>query len=145
VLPASRTKSKRKHALILPEPALQILRAQPRNGERPFVFGRKGAGLGGWGYGKNRFDKLVAEAAGRSLPHWTLHDLRRTAATRLSDFAPPHIVDAVIAHAAPRLHRTYNKNQYINEKKAALGTWAETLAAIVEQRGPKVVALSRSA
>lgn len=131
VLPAPRTKNRRAHELVLPEPALEILRSQARFAGRPWVFGRAGAGLTGWSYHKNRFDRLVVEAAGRALPQWQLHDLRRTGATRIAAFAPPHIIEALLNHAKPTLVATYNLATYRAEKARALATWAEHLALIV--------------
>jgi integrase len=60
-LPAARTKNRRAHELILPEPALEILRGKTRNEHRPWIFGRHGAGLTGWSYHANRFNRLVTE------------------------------------------------------------------------------------
>jgi integrase len=143
---ASRVKNRRAHELMLPEPALAILRAQPHDPERPWVFGKRGAGLTGWSYHKNRFDRLVAEVAGRSLPQWSLHDLRRTTATRLGDLGVvPHVIDAVLNHAKPALHGTYVKSSYGPEKRAALAMWAEQLMAIVEGRESKVLVLPQRA
>jgi integrase len=145
VLPGSRTKNHRQHELTLPEPALAILRAQPRIDGRPWVFGRDGEGLTGWSWRKARFDRLVAEAVGKPLPPFCVHDLRRTAATRIAEFAPPHIVEALLNHAKPTLVATYNLATYRAEKAQALATWAERLLAIVERRPPKVLSLPQRA
>jgi integrase len=145
-LSASRVKNRRSHELILPEPALAILRAQPRDPERPWVFGKRGAGLTGWSYHKNRFDRLVAELAGRPLLQWSLHDLRRSVATRLADLGTvPHIIDAVLNHSKAPLHGTYVKATYGPEKRIALARWAEQLLAVVEGRDSKVVMLPQRA
>jgi integrase len=145
-LPGSRTKNHRQHELRLPGPALAILLAQPRQTGREFVFGKRGAGLGSWGWHKARFDALVAEAAGEPLAAFTIHDGRRTAATRLGDIGiAPHVIDALLNHAPPTLHGTYVKTQYVAEKAQALALWAERLLAIVEKREPKVVTLPQRA
>jgi integrase len=145
VLPGSRTKNHREHELMLPAPALAILRNQPRIDGRPWMFGRDGEGLTGWSWHKARFDKLVAEAAGKPLPAWCVHDTRRTAATRIAEFAPPHIVEALLNHAKPTLVATYNLATYRAEKAQALATWAEKLMGIVEKRPPRVLTLPQRA
>ena len=145
VLPASRTKNRRAHELDLPEPALEILRSQPRITGRPWVFGRHGAGMSGWSYHKVRFDKFVAEAAERAPAPWTVHDLRRTAATRVAGLTAPHVVEALLNHAKPTLVGTYNLATYKMEKAQALARWAELLAAIVEGRDSNVVTLPQRA
>ena len=45
------------------------------------VFGRADSGFGGWNYFKQELD---AHVAGTVAP-WTLHDLRRTVATRMAE------------------------------------------------------------
>ena len=66
------------------------------------------------------------------VPPWRLHDLRRTAATRMADLGVlPHIVEACINHvsgAKAGVAGVYNRAQYVKEKRAAF----ERLAAHVE-------------
>jgi integrase len=146
LLPATRTKNRRAHELTLPEPALAILQAQPRIEGRPWIFGKHGVGLTGWSYHKNRFDRLVAETAGRPLPRFSIHDARRTCATRLGDLGiAPHTIDAVLNHAKPTLHGTYNRASYGPEKRAALAMWAERLLSIVEGHDSKLLVLPQRA
>jgi integrase len=147
VLPAGRTKNRRPHELVLPESALEILRAQYVQciPGRPWVFGRAGAGLTGWSYHKNRFERLVVEAAGRPLPQWQIHDLRRTAATRIGAFVPPHVVEALLNHAKPTLVGTYNLASYQAEKAQALARWSEELLALVEGCESNALSMSQRA
>jgi hypothetical protein len=110
------------------------------------VFGNRGAGLAGWSNHKLRFDRLVDAAAGRQLAQWRLHDLRRTTSTRLGKLGvAPHVIDAVLNHVKPKLHRTYNTETYASEKRAALALWAEALLALVEGREAKVLPLPKRA
>ena len=53
----------------------------------------------GWTAAKAKLDARIAESAGRPLPHWTAHDLRRTAATRMAD-RPEAVRVSPAAHAA---------------------------------------------
>jgi integrase len=140
MLPGTRVKNGRAHELVLPEMALDIIRSQPRTG-RPFIFGSRASGITAWSFQKLRFDKLVTETIGRALPNWTVHDTRRTAATRIAEFSSPHIVEAILNHAKPALVGTYNLATYQTEKAQALAAWAERLAAIVEGRESKIVPL----
>ena len=147
-LPASRVKNHRQHELALPEPALAILRAQPRQDGREFVFGRRGVGFTGWSFLKMALDKRLAEAAGKSLAPWSLHDLRRTGATRMAELVPPHVVEEVLNHASGHkagVAGIYNRASYSVEKKMALAMWAEKLMSIVEQRDAKVLTLPQRA
>jgi hypothetical protein len=56
----------------------------------------------------------------------------------------PHIIEAVLNHVSGHKHGVagiYNRATYEPEKRQALALWAEHLAAIVEGRAAKVVAL----
>jgi hypothetical protein len=65
---------------------------------------------------------------------WILHDLRRTVRTGLGKLGvQPHIAEAVLNHLPPKLIRTYDRNTYAAEKKAALDQWASHLKTIVAQ------------
>ncbi|CAM3200996.1 putative integrase [Xenorhabdus nematophila ATCC 19061] len=59
---------------------------------------------------------------------WTLHDLRRTLATKLNDMGiAPHVVEQLLGHALPGIMAIYNKSQYLPEKLDALNKWCERL------------------
>ena len=56
---------------------------------------------------------------------WTLHDLRRTVRTGMGALGVlPHVSEAVLNHLPPKLVRTYDRNKYESEKRAALDLWA---------------------
>ncbi|EEI9991756.1 site-specific integrase [Salmonella enterica] len=62
---------------------------------------------------------------------WTLHDLRRTFSTGLSDGGiAPHIVELLLGHALQGAMAIYNKSLYIPEKLSALNTWFDRLEVI---------------
>ena len=69
-----------------------------------------------------------------SIPHWTLHDLRRTAASGMARLAQPvHVVEAVLNHKSGTIRgvaAVYNRYAYGPEKQAALETWARALESI---------------
>ena len=74
------------------------------------------------------------------------HDLRRTIRTGLGALnVEPHICEAVLNHLPPKLVQTYNKYDYLKERRAALDLWASQLAvAIAQSNGENVVRLSDS-
>ena len=45
----------------------------------------------------------------------------------------PHVVEAALNHLMPKLQRRYNKNKYLEERKAALDLWAAHINLIVAQ------------
>jgi integrase len=139
-IPGSRTKNRRTLTLTLPEPALGILRAIPHH-DGPCVFGKPGHGFTSWGVFTLNVHRRLA-AAGTTLPHWTLHDLRRTMRTGLGRLGiPPHIAELTINHVKASIIATYDRYSYQPEVEAALARWAEHVAAVVEGRRGKVVSL----
>jgi integrase len=76
--------------------------------------------------------RLKADPAAKPMPHWTLHDLRRTGATMMNESPPlglgmqPHIVEAILNHVSGTragVAGIYNRALYLAEKTAALEAW----------------------
>jgi integrase len=138
-IPATRTKNHSQHVVPLTDAALAILQAIPRR-DRDYVFGRGQGGYSGWSRSKAALD------AGAKLKEWTLHDLRRTVRTGLGRLGvAPHIAEAVLNHLPAKLIRTYDRNTYENEKRAALDAWANHIrVAIAQASGANVTTLKSS-
>ena len=104
-LPAERTKNNRRHDIPLSPAAVAILKhwlSRPHLGGREYVFGTgTRRGYQGWGDGKKRLDQQL-RATGKPIPAWVVHDLRRTASTRMHEVLgiAPHIVEAVLNHVS---------------------------------------------
>ena len=140
-LPKERVKNGHAHVVPLSQPALSILETL-QHGDRDFVFGaRSQRGFTSWGEAKLRLDSRLT---GR-VAEWRLHDLRRTAATRMADLGVlPHIIEAVLNHYSG--HRSgvagiYNRSPYERDKRVALDLWAAHVIDIVEGRAAKIVPL----
>jgi integrase len=139
-LSGSRTKNGQEHVVPLSDLAMSILAGIPKREGREHVFGRTmGAGFSGWSSAKAEFDEIV------KLDPWTVHDLRRTVRTEIDKLGTlPHVCEAVLNHLPEKLIRTYNRNTYEGEKRAALDKWAHHLKTIVAQAsGANVTTLSR--
>jgi integrase len=68
-----------------------------------------------------------------NVPHWTLHDLRRTGATLMERAGVlPHVIEATLGHTIPGVAGVYRRHNFVEEKKAALEALAALLAKIVE-------------
>jgi integrase len=151
-LPGERTKSRQPHLIPLSPAAITILKAQPRRDGRELVFGDGPGPFSGWSKAKAQLDAAIAAARGKPLPDWRLHDLRRLFSTALHDQlgVAPHIVESLLGHISG--HRagvagTYNKAQYLAERRRVLDGWADHVLGIVKGRTsrPKnVVTLRRS-
>jgi integrase len=129
-LPASRSKNKKPHEVWLCP--LAVAQLPPRNAERDVIFGRSAAGFNAWHSSKQRLDTKI-ERSGLRIPDWTLHDLRRSVATWLSENGTePHVVEAVLGHVGAKkgIGGVYNKANYSRPKRQALARWAEHVASV---------------
>ncbi len=148
-LPGERTKNGRPHVIPLSPLALDIVRSLPRlsvGGEdSSFVFTTTGRSrASGTSRAKARLDKMVAErsiaeAAERGgdpirVEAWRIHDLRRTAATRMAELGvEPHVVEALLNHVSgfrAGVAGTYNRAAYAEPKRAAVEQWAHHVAPV---------------
>jgi integrase len=137
-LPRERTKNAKLHIVPLSRQARVLLDQLPRisdryvfslNGERPF----------------NGF-----RAKGRlctTLAPWTLHDLRRTAASgmaRLGVSLP--VIEKVLNHTSGSfagIVGVYQRHEFAEEKRAALQQWADHVEQLVSEKAIKVVGARR--
>ena len=140
-IPGARTKNGLPLDLALPSLALNVLQAVHAREGRDLVFGSRTGPFSGWSKAKAELDvrMLVALKAERGskavLVPWRLHDLRRTAATRMGDLGvQPHVVEAVLNHISGTragVAGIYNRAAYAAEKQAALALWAGRVAEVV--------------
>jgi integrase len=142
-LGAGRTKNKRAHAVPLNKAALQILWEVPRRARREFVFGDGVRGFQGWSKAKERLDARLPAG----MPHWTLHDLRRSVGTHLNEegFAEPHIVEAILNHVSGSkagVAGVYNRAAYAKQKRQALDLWGAWIGAALAGRECNVIPLT---
>jgi integrase len=149
-IPGSRSKNGLPNDLLLPPMIATLIPAAPRKG-RELLFGDGEKGFAGWSKSKRRLDAAIANA-GHSMPHWVLHDLRRTFVTRLNDLGvAPYIIEAAVNHrsgvAKAGIAGVYNKSNYVPQKRAALALWCDHIAQIIAiarvDEGANAVALRR--
>jgi integrase len=121
VLPPERVKNRKEHTVPLSAPAKAIFDARKRNG-RELVFGIGEGGFSGWSDAKETMPVFDEP--------WTLHDIRRTAATVMADRLDilPHIVEAILNHVSGHkagVAGVYNRARYLPQMREALDRWAE--------------------
>lgn len=141
LLPEQRTKNGRPHIVPLSDEAWAILSAVSKRDGRDFLFGLGEGGYSGWSKSKAELDERIEGARQRagllkSMPAWTLHDLRRTGSTLLHErcIAQPHVVEAILNHISGHqagVAGVYNKALYLEERRKALGEWGKLIADIV--------------
>jgi integrase len=139
-IPSSRTKNARPHTLPLPPLAIDIITGTPRMVGRDVLFGeRAGRGFTSWARPKKMLDVRL----GDEVEAWTLHDLRRSCATRMCDLGvAPHVVEQILNHQSGHragIARVYNRSSYEREVKAALLLWDDHIRSIITEGGERKV------
>ena len=141
-IPANKTKNGYEHTVPLPALAVELLEEiYDLGGDTPYVFPDKKDG------DKPMNEGTLRQAVSRNLDvfemeHFTPHDLRRTASTIMRSLVNPKWTEKVLNHTAPKLERTYDRHDYMVEKRQALEAWAHKLETIIEGGG-KVIPLVR--
>jgi integrase len=82
----------------------------------------------------------------QKLEHWTVHDIRRTFRSRLSECGVPNEIAArLLGHRSPRdlnqtrIEQGYDRYAYWPEKKQALAKWQDKLRAIIDGTAEKII------
>ncbi|MDF0534927.1 tyrosine-type recombinase/integrase [Shewanella sp. A32] len=121
-----RENSKTSEVILRPIPdALRpwLLRLKARNQKGGYLLGEYKNPEAVSAFGGNVWKRLNHKEK------WTLHDLRRTLATRLNDLGVlPHVVEHLLGHTVSGVAGIYNRSQYMNEKRAALDMWLRTIS-----------------
>jgi integrase len=134
VVPRARMKMKQTHSVPLTPAMIALLEAMPRFDHKgsDFIFTTTGGRrpISGFSKAKQRLDEEISPAG---VPHFTLHDLRRTVRTRLSALGVTRTVaELTIGHAQQGIEAVYDVHSYDHEKRDALARWERALLAIVD-------------
>jgi integrase len=124
-----------------------IIESQIKTDGRDFVFGYGEGAYSGWSRAKEASDEAIAQS-GNTLQPFTLHDIRRSVATRMADIGiPPHVIEAVLNHVSGHkggVAGIYNRALYTAEKAQALARWDEYLSALIRRRKSTITPLKRA-
>jgi integrase len=141
-LPDWVTKNKREHVFPYGDMAARIFEDIPRRNSTELLFPTRwddDRPLSGWSKYKSDLTDGVAG--------WTLHDLRRTFATRLAGMkVAPHVVERLLNHKlgsignktdgmVSAVAEVYNRAAYSNEMREAIGLWEKYLTALILENG----------
>jgi integrase len=129
-IPGARAKNGKPHIVHLNGLAVEVLNQVHRIVDQDLLFSGNGrTAVSGFGSAKRRLDAALGVA------DWVLHDLRRTATTGLARLGvAPHIADKVLNHTAGTIRgvaATYNRFEYVDERRAALEGWGRFVESLV--------------
>jgi integrase len=141
-LPRRRSKNDKVHITHLAPLAIEILEALPRVSECRFLFTTNGrTPISGFGHACRRLRAVLPD-----VPHFTLHDLRRTLATGMADLGiAEHVLDRVLNHTGRKVSgtaRIYNRHEYLRERQEALQAWGRHIESLVRPTPSNVVKLA---
>ena len=103
--------------------AFEVIDSLPRRDGNPFIFTGRGKGkrINGFSKPKLALDQAMAAYLGRPVPHWVIHDLRRTAkSSMMRAGVSREISERVLGHAIAGAEGIYDQYQYYDEKAEAL-------------------------
>jgi len=135
ILPAEATKAARGHAVPLSPLASSVLGGLPKLGTYVFTTTRDRP-ISGFSKAKARLDTMQSSdgIGGRSFGPWTIHDLRRTAATEMGRLGVSRfIIGKVLNHSDRSVTGIYDRHAYLQEKRHALTAWGDYLRSITSQ------------
>jgi integrase len=144
--------------LKLPKPVIDIIEAQAELRVNDYVFPasrvgrRNGPGehfgsYSAFGQGKADLDaEMIKLAPKPAIPHWTLHDIRRTSRSLMSRAGiRPDIAERVLGHVIGGVEGVYDRHDYDAERETALLSLATLIETIIRPptTGGNVVSINR--
>jgi integrase len=130
-LSPARTKNNRAHDVPLSQQVITVIERAPRIGSR-FVFTTNGeVAASDFGKRKRKLDALLP----KSMPDWTLHDIRRTVASGMAKLGVSlPVVEKVLNHISGSFSgivAIYQHHDFAEEKRAALEAWASHVDSVI--------------
>ena len=138
--PREFTKSDREHYIPLSDMTIEILEDVfnlgsyifTSSGTRPFEnFSRDKKRL------DQKLKKIYKAKNLPAMPHWTIHDLRRTVASGLARLkVAPHVIEKILNHSTGQISGVaaiYNRYEYADEMRDALDQWSKYIQNLLEE------------
>ena len=118
------------HTIPLSAPSLALINDLHRIGDSDLVFTTTGrTQISGWSKAKTQLDRLAP------IPHWRVHDFRRTVATGMQKLGiAERVIEACLGHSTTSrngLLRVYQVHGFDAEKREALDLWGAHVMKLV--------------
>jgi integrase len=147
-IPAERSKNGEAHVVPLSLLAITLLRHLSRlTGETEFILPTRCWRLKGSAPLTVRaLSQAIRDNAKHlKIDHFTPHDLRRTAASRMTALGVPRLhVEKILNHTIDDVAEIYDRHDYIEEKRAALEKWEMAIWRILKSGSSNILALRSS-
>ncbi len=161
VIPRERVKNGQEHEVPLSPAAWALLDGLPKIGKAGLVFTVTGdTQVSGFSRAKERLDAEIVRlqksfpiqqddgaTTVEPIPHWTLHDLRRTGATGLARLGVNlPVIEKILNHTSGSFKGVagvYQRHSFADEKRRAMEAWSSFVqATVTDQAQSNVVQLS---
>ncbi|MEO8963419.1 MAG: integrase arm-type DNA-binding domain-containing protein [Gammaproteobacteria bacterium] len=149
-LPFNRTKNRKQHIIYLGALALTFIQAlKPLTTSTPFVFdtGRSTGHIHTDSL-TTAINRLKKSAPLNELKSFTIHDLRRSAATAWGEHlkVKPHVIEQMLNHQPlNKLVAIYQRATYTEEQKTAWLAWSEMIEHQIAKEPSNVIPMNRMA
>lgn len=136
-IPAAKAKNRKMHRVPLSTQALEILDEAEKLKGKLTVFPSPSKG------DQPMVETAVGRAVNRNLPHFgvvpfTPHDLRRTAASKMTESGVMRlVVSKILNHVESEVTAIYDRYGYEAEKRAALTAWGARVTALKSAKKPE--------
>jgi integrase len=152
-IPSARMKGARPHVVPLTPRMIEIVKSLPRTSAFLFPNDNDTRAFTSFARFKENIDarmveELRREDAEAKLEQWTLHDIRRSMRTKLSELPVPGgdlVRELLLAHQKPGLHKVYDQYAYLDERHQGLLLWEQKLTTIREKRSASVIDIAQRA
>jgi len=140
LIPGSRYKTKLDHAIPITDAFSELIGCKPAECKRNswYVFSTTDGirPFSGFSKAKKALDSEIArirsEAGREPMPRWTLHDMRRTGRSLMSRAkVPTDHAERVLGHVIGGVRETYDRYEYLDEKRDALTRLSNLLLEII--------------
>ncbi|UPJ58682.1 site-specific integrase [Bradyrhizobium sp. 192] len=145
-IPGERYKTKLDHVVPLTQQVRVLIGGKPNGTNSSFVFSTTDGTkpFSGFSKAKKELDAEIARVRKREerlpMPRWTLHDLRRTARSLMSRAkVPADHAERAIGHVIGGVRETYDRYEYLDEKRAAFEALGDLVDLIVDPKANKVI------
>lgn len=139
-IPRHRAKNGVAHLVPLADQALRLVKALLATEKSDKLIPARGnwdTGPSGFSKAMKRIRDALSERLDEPVPHWTLHDLRRTLATGLQRAQVRlEVTEAVLNHVSGTragIVGVYQRHHYLDEKAAALALWNKEVSRLARR------------
>jgi integrase len=143
-LPPERMKNNKPHEVFLSTATIAVLQSLPRFAGSNYVFTTDGTTSStGFSRGKTCLDALLPV----TIPHWVLHDLRRSVASGMAKLGVQlPVVEKILGHTSGSFRGVagiYQRHDYASEKAKALETWGQHIVGLTSKKVVQLRGASR--